>query len=140
MNHSKDNNGEINFFNLESVIDAYDRVLAKCARLSKICHVLKMQTKKKLTENNEKSKELISCKEETRELQVSISKIKVKMVISKREKNKLALRHEKFVKYIKIAKDTKCLKLLTRKNNALVEELRKIYGDNKGLKMLIRKG
>lgn len=139
MYHSEDNNCEIDFFDLQLVIEAYDRFLTKCIRLTKIYQILKIQAKGFSKENDELSKELTSSKEETRELQMSITKIKDELTISRREKDKSILKHEKLVKDTTNAKDIRCLNRLIQDNHILVVELHKIYGDNRGLKMLIRK-
>lgn len=139
MYYLEDNSGEIYFFDLESVTNAYDRVQAKCTRLAKVCQKLKMQDKGMSRQNDELNKKLTLSEEETKGLQLNINKIKDELFVSRREKDKYVLKQKELVNDTTNAKDTRYLRLLTQDNRALTHELRKIYGDNKGLRMLIRK-
>ncbi|WVY90754.1 hypothetical protein V8G54_036268 [Vigna mungo] len=93
-----DNKYEINFFELESVTDTCNQVLAECATLAKICHILKIQAKEISKGNDDLYKELALSKQDAKRLEPSINTLENELLISRKERDKSVQEHKTLVK------------------------------------------
>ncbi|KOM49361.1 hypothetical protein LR48_Vigan08g018800 [Vigna angularis] len=109
---SEEYNDEIGFFELESVIDAYKSVLAKCATLAKIFHNMQMQAKGISKGNDKLSKDVTSSKKKRKRLEKRVKNLENELSILRKENDKSVLEHKNLVKDTTIIKDTNHLNLL----------------------------
>lgn len=88
----------------------------------------------------ELSREFTLSEQKTKMLERSVNTLEDELLRSRKEKNKSAKEHKKMVKDAIIVEDIKEFNLLKQTNDEIIEELKKLYGDNRGLKRLIKKG